>query len=126
MEVFLTNVVIIQYLYSLDIPSWVKVIRFCFSLYPPFNFSKCFSDISQKAGSHFDTYQFKWIYGNGYSWSDFVERQKGQLRGDVFYDVNKYKNIKLNVYLIIDSKYCRDIILFSIRYIILRCFNILF
>jgi len=87
MEVFLTNVVIVQFLYSADIPGWVELIKFGFSLYPPFNFSKCFNDIAQKAGSHFDNYNFKWVYGDGYHWSDFVARSKGQLRGDIYYDV---------------------------------------
>ena len=100
MEVFLTNVVIIQYLYSLDIPGWVNIIKFGFSLYPPFNFSKAFSDIAQKAGSHFDTYQFKWVYGNGYFWEDFIKRQKGQLRGDVFYDIPS--TAQTMVYMILD------------------------
>lgn len=61
MEVFLSNNAIIYYLYSTDIPGWVQLIKFIFELYPPFNFSKAYSDISIKAASHFDNLQIRWV-----------------------------------------------------------------
>jgi hypothetical protein len=64
MEIFLTNYAIILYLYSKDLPKWVGIIKFIFELYPPFNFSKAYSDIANKAASHFDNYEWRWIKVN--------------------------------------------------------------
>lgn len=61
MEVFLSNYAIIYYLYSVDIPKWVDFILFFLELYPPFNFSKSFSDIANKASSHFDNNEWRWV-----------------------------------------------------------------
>jgi len=79
-------------LYSIDLPDWVTIIKILFSLYPPFSFSKAFSDISQKAGSHFDNNEMKWKKGDGYFWSDFFDRYKGVVQPNIKYDVN-YNNI---------------------------------
>ena len=64
MEIFLSNYAIIYYLYSTDLPWWVDIIKFVFELYPPFNFSKAFSDISNKAANHFDNYEWRWVEVN--------------------------------------------------------------
>lgn len=61
MEIFLSNYSIIYYLYSTDLPGWVGIIKFIFELYPPFNFSKAYSDIANKAASHFDNFEWRWI-----------------------------------------------------------------
>jgi hypothetical protein len=61
MEVFLSNYSIIYYLYSTDLPSWVGIIKFMFELYPPFNFSKAYSDIANKSAKHFDNYEWRWV-----------------------------------------------------------------
>ena len=61
MEIFLSNYIIIYYLYSVDLPWWVDLIKIAFSLYPPFNFSKAYSDIAVKAASHFDNKELRWI-----------------------------------------------------------------
>jgi hypothetical protein len=87
MEIFLSNYIIIYYLYSTDLPGWVDVIKFIFELYPPFNFSKAFSDISNKAASHFDSYALKWVPGEKYEWKDLFKRTAGSIKGGVDYDV---------------------------------------
>lgn len=61
MEIFLSNYAIIYYLYSVDLPGWVGIIKFIFELYPPFNFSKAYSDIANKAASHFDNFEWRWV-----------------------------------------------------------------
>jgi len=61
MEIFLSNYIIIYYLYSIDLPWWVDIIKIVFGLYPPFNFSKAYSDIAVKAASHFDNQELRWI-----------------------------------------------------------------
>lgn len=60
MEVFLSNYSIIYYLYSTELPWWAELIKFILQLYPPFNFSKAYSDIANKAGTHFDNTQMRW------------------------------------------------------------------
>ena len=87
MEIFLSNRGLVSFLYSVDLPWWVALIKMAFQLYPPFNFSKSFSDISYKAGSHFDNFEFKWKKGEGYTWSDFTERWHGVVRPNIEYDV---------------------------------------
>jgi hypothetical protein len=64
MEVFLSNYVIIFYIYATDVPWWVEIVKLIFELYPPFNFSKAYSDIANKAASHFDSLEFRWIQVN--------------------------------------------------------------
>ena len=66
MEILLSNYAIIYYLYSLDLPWWVVTIKIIFSLYPPFNFSKAFSDISNKSSNHFDNFELRWVPVNMY------------------------------------------------------------
>ena len=61
MQIFLSNYAIIYYLYSVDLPGWVDIIKFVFELYPPFNFSKAFSDIANKAANHFDNNEWRWV-----------------------------------------------------------------
>lgn len=66
-EVFLSNYTIILYLHSTDLPLWVNIIKFVLDFYPPYNFSKSFSDISVKSASQFDNLEFRWkkvIYKN--------------------------------------------------------------
>jgi hypothetical protein len=33
-------------------------------MYPPFNFSKAYSDIANKAAKHFDNLQWRWVEVN--------------------------------------------------------------
>jgi hypothetical protein len=61
MQIFLSNYAIIYYLYSVDLPGWVDIIKFIFELYPPFNFAKAFSDIANKASNHFDNNEWRWV-----------------------------------------------------------------
>jgi hypothetical protein len=87
MEIFLSNYAIIYYLYSIDLPWWVGLIKFIFSLYPPFNFSKAFSDISNKSANHFDNFEWRWVEGSGYTWGDLFTSIKGKMRFGVEYEV---------------------------------------
>jgi hypothetical protein len=87
MEIFLSNYAIIYYLYSVDLPWWVGLIKFIFSLYPPFNFSKAFSDISNKSANHFDNFEWRWVEGKGYTWGDLFSSIKGKMRFGVEYEV---------------------------------------
>jgi len=52
------------------IPTWIKYLIAILSLYPPFNYSSVFADISTKSGYHFDLQLSTWVKGPGYSFSD--------------------------------------------------------
>ena len=56
-EVFISSPGLIAYFYMDDVPSWVKYFLIVMSLYPPYNYSKVFSDISSKSGYHWDMHQ---------------------------------------------------------------------
>lgn len=53
-EVFLSSPGLITYLYMEGIPKWVKYFLAIMSMYPPYNYSKVFADISSKSGYHWD------------------------------------------------------------------------
>ncbi len=38
-----------------------KLIRYAFHFYPPFLFSKCFTDLARKSANHFDQTSLKWV-----------------------------------------------------------------
>jgi hypothetical protein len=61
MEIFLSNRAIVNFLYSTELPWWVDLIKFVLELYPPFNFSKAFTDVAHKAARHFDNYEWRWV-----------------------------------------------------------------
>lgn len=87
MEIFLSNYTIIYFLYSNKVPWWVDIIKFVFALYPPFNFSLAYSDITNKSASYFDNYKFKWVQGDGFTWSDLIKRNKNYFDATISYDV---------------------------------------
>lgn len=76
-EMLLSNVSLIYQLYNDDNATWVIWFRRFLTLYPPFNFSKVYGDISQKSGYHFDYNQNRWVEGPGYGWSDLTESITG-------------------------------------------------
>jgi len=53
-ELFLTSPALIAYLYMDGTPTWVSYFIMIMSLYPPFNYTKVFVDISSKSGYHWD------------------------------------------------------------------------
>ena len=64
-----------------DLPSWVPVVRFLLTFYPPFGFTKIFNDIAWRAGSMPNMHDRKWQLGPGYEWSDFFVARKGHISG---------------------------------------------
>ena len=50
-------------LFAAELPSWVIIIRMLLQLYPPFNFSKAYYDITRLAGTTFDLAAGKIIRG---------------------------------------------------------------
>lgn len=77
-EMLMSNIVLIYQLYNDSNADWVIWFRRLLTLYPPFNFSKAFGDISQKSGYYFDYSQNRWIQGPGYNWADLLVPISGQ------------------------------------------------
>lgn len=73
LQFLLSNVTLIYLLYADNLPMWAKVSRVLLSLYPPFNFSKAFGDISTISGAHYDSDEGRWVRGNDYPWSEFTK-----------------------------------------------------
>lgn len=78
-ESFITSQGVLAYMYAVDRPSWVSGFIAFISLYPPFNYSKIYSDIALKSGYHYDMIQNMNVRGPGYKWHDFFLRAKGSL-----------------------------------------------
>lgn len=70
--------------------SLVSIIRFLFHFYPPFLFSKCYTDISRISSNHFDSQTLKWLPGRDFEISDIFLRQIGTLGIGVKYNVDSY------------------------------------
>jgi hypothetical protein len=84
MEIFLSNYAIIYYLYSTELPGWVEIIKFVFELYPPFNFSKAYSDIANKSASHFDNYEWRWIEVSFYIFYILINYRVKDINGVIY------------------------------------------
>lgn len=55
-------------MYSNDIASWVRSVRFLLERYPGFLFSKNFYDISTLSSATIDTQEGKLVQGPGFFW----------------------------------------------------------
>lgn len=78
---FFTSPTLMKLFHIEGLPNWVYWVRVVFSYYPPFNFSKIFSDIAAKAGSTPNYHERKWQTGPGYYWDDFFMERSGWMFG---------------------------------------------
>jgi hypothetical protein len=69
MELFLTGVNVIYYLYREDHNVFIILVRKIFALYPPFHYSKIFGDIAFMTNQHFDVSEGRWVEGPGFEYS---------------------------------------------------------
>ena len=80
MEILLRDVDIVYSLYSDDLSEWLSVALYLFQLYPPFNFSKAFNDISYIASPKFKRDEQRFIDGSKYKWKeDLFNEKKGKI-----------------------------------------------
>jgi len=70
---FLSKVIIIYYFYIDTAPEWVGIIRSIFLMYPPFNFSKAYGDISRKASRHLNYTTRVWEDGDIFTVDDLTD-----------------------------------------------------
>lgn len=87
-QLVLGNQFALYALFNNDAVMTVKIIRWVLTiLFPPFNFSKCYVDIANKASDVYDAAQGnqtleislkfpdKYVPGPGFKWSDLYEKQ---------------------------------------------------
>lgn len=67
------------------LPNWTDWVRWGFSFYPGYNFSKIYNDISSKAGGHPNFEEFKFDVGEEYLWKDFRSPRTGYINGYEYY-----------------------------------------
>lgn len=81
LQFLLSNITIIYLLYADNVPNWVSFARVLLSLYPPFNFSKAFADMTMIAGSHYSSDDGRWVTGDDYTWDDFTKTIRTEIAG---------------------------------------------
>lgn len=93
MESMLTNLSLIQLLYSDAIPGFVDIIKGIFRLYPPYTFSIIIAQISIKAAYTFDANQNLWRKGDGFFFGDLWSDFKGKVLSNTYDIPAPYINI---------------------------------
>lgn len=93
MQSILTNLTLIQLLYSESIPSFVDIIKGLFRLYPPYTFSIIVAQISIKAAYTYDATQNLWRKGDGFFFGDLWPDFKGKVLQDNYDIPAPYINI---------------------------------
>ena len=83
---FFQSTLLMKLFHIVDLPDWVPWVRLVFSYYPPYNFSKIYSDIAFRSGTIPNYAEKVWEKGPGYFWSNFFENREGYVQG-YFYSV---------------------------------------
>jgi ABC-type Na+ transport system ATPase subunit NatA len=68
LQLFLSQYILLQFVYDDTNSFLVKTIVNLFNLYPPFPFAKIWGNICQYAGNHFSPTDGRWEPGPGYTW----------------------------------------------------------
>lgn len=76
----------VSYLHLKKTPDWFPFFLTFLKLYPPFNYSKIFTDISQKSGFHYEVANVSWERGDGFKWEDMGVGKTGTMfNGEEYY-----------------------------------------
>lgn len=68
-------------LYTVQGPSWISLICSVLELYPPFNFSKIYFDISMRASRRYSLALKRMTEAGRFKWKDFYTTAKGDIKG---------------------------------------------
>ena len=99
MQLFLSQPMILQFLYNTTNGLQYKILIDIFLVYPAFSFTAIYQDIITLAGDTFSTSQAMWVSGPGYFWSDFTKKHTGKIMGDPY----EYpSSLQFLMYLIMD------------------------
>ena len=106
-EIFMSNPIILYRLYDEQNPGWVSFLKFLLILYPPFNYSRIFVDITQKSGFHYDYNQNKWMEGPGFEWKHLTQNfdRSGSIFSEHFcdFDLTIYSFLYLLINILISG-----------------------
>jgi ABC-type multidrug transport system ATPase subunit len=84
LQCFFQSQTLMKLFHVVNVPYWVPWIRYAFTFYPPFNFTKIFNDIASKAGTVPNNADKIWVKGPGYAWKDFFLTQQGYFKAYYF------------------------------------------
>jgi hypothetical protein len=70
--------------------SLINVTRFLLHFYPPFIFSKCYTDITRISSFHFDGPSLQWLPGRYFELNDIFTEIRGTMRIGIKYHVHSY------------------------------------
>eukprot|EP00743_Colponemidia_sp_Colp-15_P008092 GILK01008768.1.p1 GENE.GILK01008768.1~~GILK01008768.1.p1 ORF type:complete len:953 (+),score=144.68 GILK01008768.1:132-2990(+) len=79
LQLFLSNPLVAQFVYSEGLKDWIPVVRTFLSFYPPFNFAKAYGDVATRAAKVYDPESRIYKAGPGYSLSDMYRTRSGTL-----------------------------------------------
>lgn len=72
-ESFVANNNLLVFLFVDDAGFLISFLKGFLTLYPPFSYTKIFTNIAQYSGNHFDLNTRKWEPGSGYNMTLFKE-----------------------------------------------------
>jgi ABC-type multidrug transport system ATPase subunit len=81
---FISSHLLLMILHITDLPGAFAYIRYILALYPPFQFSTAFYEISRRSSWHPLYMERRWAEGEGYEWAHFWLSQEGWLKGHQF------------------------------------------
>ena len=93
LQLLLSNKLFQYALYQQPVHHWIILFRSCLSFYPPYHFSKIWTDISQYAGIHWDLNDNRWVEGQGYYYSYLFQNQSGFVLDKYFSTPTTFANI---------------------------------
>jgi hypothetical protein len=70
--------------------SLVWLVRFLLHFYPPFLFSKCYTDVARISSYHFDSHSLQWVPGRLFELNDVLYGPRGTLRIGIRYSVDSF------------------------------------
>lgn len=78
---FISSHLLLMILHITDLPGAFAYIRHILSLYPPFQFSTAFYEVSRRSSWHPLYMERRWVEGEGYGWEHLWLSQEGWLKG---------------------------------------------
>lgn len=80
-QLFLSDSIVLKYLYDETNAGFVQFIVGIFLLYPAFSFSAIYTDIVGSAGDNYNSGEARWVPGPGYTWAQFGQDHTGTVSG---------------------------------------------
>jgi len=65
--------ILIDILYDNSVRPWIRFVRYAFTIYPPFNFARMYSDVAKKAANEVNFVDGNIVSGPGFRWTDMFQ-----------------------------------------------------